>query len=366
MYKNLKDKQKTPKSQKSRPFNFSAGPATLPDSVVEQIGQDLRDWHNGISVMELSHRIPQIIEMTEQARNDLRELLHIPQNFKILFMQGGARSQFSAIPLNLLGENLDKKTASYLLTGHWSKLAMIEAQKYAQVCAFSDINQPIDGPNVAYIHCTDNETIDGVELPFLPNCSAPLVLDASSSIMSKAIDFKNIGIVYAATQKNLGIAGLTIVIVREDLIGKAHPLTPSLLDYDIFAKSDSMANTPPVFCWYITGLMLKWVQSQGGVSAVEKQVLEKSKLMYDLIDQSDFYQNKVPPLYRSKINIPFNLPTAELEQSFLKEAQEQGLLYLKGHKVLGGIRASLYNAMPIEGAMALSAFMKEFMEKHRG
>jgi phosphoserine aminotransferase len=280
-------------------------------------------------------------------------------------MQGGARSQFSAIPLNLLGENKESRIAHYLVTGHWSKLAMLEAKKYGPVHTFCDFNESANLlPNAAYLHCTDNETIDGVELPTLPVSTVPLVIDASSSIMSKPIDFKDVGLVYAATQKNLGISGLTIVIVREDLIGKAHPLTPSLLDYRVMAESDSMANTPPVFCWYITGLVLKWIKAQGGVLAIEKQVHEKAKLMYDLIDSTNYYRNKVDPLFRSKINITFNLPTPELEQTFLKEAEKLGLFYLKGHKVLGGIRASLYNAMPLEGVKALVAFMKQFMQDY--
>lgn len=336
----------------------------LPEPVREQIEHDLKNWHKGMSIMELSHRIPEVMAMTAQTSQDLRDLLHIPSNFKILFMQGGARTQFSAIPLNLLGENTDQKTASYLLTGHWSKQAMNEAQRYAQLNTFSDPSQIQQIPNAGYLHCTDNETIDGVELPQLPDSNIPLVIDASSSILSKPIDFKKVGLVYAATQKNMGIAGLTVVIVREDFIGHAHPLTPTMLNYKAMMEFDSMVNTPPVFCWYVTGLVLKWVKSQGGISAIEKQVAEKASLLYEAIDNSDYYRNQVDPMYRSKMNIPFNLPSMELEQTFLKEAEGANLFYLKGHKVLGGIRASIYNAMPLEGVKALVDFMKHFSQKY--
>lgn len=341
-------------------FNFSAGPAMLPRPVLDQIAHDLHGWHHGISVMELSHRIPEVIAMTDQTVRDMRDLLNIPENFKILFMQGGARGQFSAIPLNLLGINKAQCTASYLLTGYWSRQAALEAQKYTKINTFSDINQIIDLPNTAYLHCTDNETIDGIELPSLPISRLPLVVDASSSILSKPINFNQVSLVYAATQKNLGIAGLTVVIIREDLITQAHPLTPAILDYRIMSQTDSMMNTPPVFCWYVTGLVLKWVKSEGGVLAIEQQVLEKSKLIYELIDNSHYYNNTIDPNYRSKMNITFNLPTQALEQLFLKEAEQLGLFYLKGHRVLGGIRASLYNAMPLEGVKTLVNFMKKF------
>lgn len=332
----------------------------LPSSVLDQIAHDLKGWHRGISVMELSHRIPEMIAMTEQTAQDMRDLLNIPENFKILFMQGGARGQFSAIPLNLLGDNSAQRTASYLLTGHWSEQAVLEAQKYAKINTFSNMDHIIEFPNTAYLHCTDNETINGIELPALPISTAPVVVDASSSILSKPINFNQVSLVYAATQKNLGIAGLTVVIIREDLITKAHSLTPAILDYRIMSQTGSMMNTPPVFCWYVTGLMLKWVQAEGGVLAIQQQVLEKSKLLYELIDNSHYYRNTIHPLYRSKMNITFNLPTPALEQAFLKEAEQVGLFYLKGHRVLGGIRASLYNAMPLAGVKTLVDFMKKF------
>lgn len=347
-------------------FNFSAGPAMLPAPVLDQIERELRNWHNGISIMELSHRIPQVISMVKETSVNIRDLLKIPSNFKILFMQGGARTQFSAVPLNLLGENNPLVAANYLITGHWSSQACIEAKRYTKVNTITDSSAVFHAKNAAYIHFTDNETIDGIELLEYPVCpveltpSIPFVIDATSSILSKTIDFKNVGLIYAATQKNLGIAGLTLVIVRDDLIGKAHPLTPKMLDYHAMDDADSMVNTPPVFCWYVMSLVLKWVQSQGGVSAMEQRALEKSKLLYDTIDNSRLYHNTIDTKVRSRLNIPFRLPTIELENSFLNEAEKQGLLYLKGHKVLGGIRASVYNAMPLEGVQALVQFMKQF------
>lgn len=351
-------------------FNFSAGPAMLPSSVLSQIERDLKGWHKGISIMELSHRIPEVMAMAAQARDNIRDLLKIPSNFKILFMQGGARTQFSGIPLNLLGQNIPNAQANYLITGHWSSQASLEAQRYGKINTITDSNAVFDAQDAAYIHFTDNETIDGIELPAFPIChsdlkaSIPFVVDATSSILSKAIDFKNVGLVYAATQKNIGIAGLTLVILRDDLIGKAHPLTPKMLDYSEMDRADSMINTPPVFCWYVMSLVLQWVQSQGGVSAMEQRALEKSKLLYNTIDNSHLYSNTIDTTLRSRLNIPFRLPTLELENHFLNEANKQGLYYLKGHKVLGGIRASVYNAMPLEGVSALVEFMKQFELEH--
>jgi len=361
-------------------FNFSAGPAMLPKPVVAQIQKDLPSWYKGMSVMELGHRIPQVIAMAKETQDIIKDLLQIPDNFKILFMQGGARTQFSAVPLNLLGENKAVLPANYLITGHWSSQAAREAEKYTKIHYInnvvflpkSEVEDTVFQYPAAYIHLTDNETIDGVELAHLPVGPAhlsnplPLVIDATSSILTKTLDFNNanIGLVYAASQKNLGIAGLTLVIVRDDLIGKAHPLTPKMLDYFAVSQSDSMLNTPPVFVWYVMNLVVKWVQEQGGVPAMETRALEKSKLLYDTIDNSSLYTNTVDPKWRSRLNISFRLANNDLESRFLKEAEENGLYYLKGHKVLGGIRASLYNAMPLEGVQALVKFMKAFETQH--
>lgn len=353
-------------------YNFGAGPACLPPEVLAQVREDLPDWFQGMSVMEISHRHPVFIQLTQNIENDLRTLLSLPEDFAICFMQGGARAQFSAVPLNLLGQ---AQCADYLLTGHWSELAYLEAQKYtrANVVANAKAQNYTHIPEVsswkmdktaAYFHYTDNETIHGVEFHEVPKAPSLLICDMTSNILTKPIDFTPFGLIYASTQKNLGIAGLTVVLVRKSLLEKAHPLTPSILNYAICTQSQSMQNTPPVFCWYVLGLMLKWAFKKGGLDALTHLCEQKAKLFYDVIDSSDFYRNPVAKDSRSRINVPFYLPNETLEKLFLQQAQMAGLQQLKGHKISGGVRASFYNAMPLEGVQALVAFMQDFEKTH--
>ncbi len=354
-------------------YNFGAGPACLPQTVLAQIKDDIPDWHEGMSVMELSHRLPVFMELTQSIEADLRALLSIPDDFAVLFMHGGARTQFSAVPLNLLA---GAKTADYLVTGVWSDMAYKEAQKYADVhCVASSENNQFSQIPVTeewsftetspYLHYTDNETIQGVEFQYTPKCKGKwLVSDMTSNILTKPIDFDLYGAVYASAQKNLGIAGITVVIVRKELLGNAHPFTPSMLDYKLYHESQSLYNTPPMFCWYVLGLMLKWLQTVGDINTLAKLCEQKSALIYNVIDNSDFYNSPVFKANRSRINIPFTMPSTELESLFLQEAKKQGLMQLKGHKLIGGCRASLYNAMPLEGVTALRDFMQTFEKSH--
>ncbi|EGQ8216766.1 3-phosphoserine/phosphohydroxythreonine transaminase [Vibrio parahaemolyticus] len=355
-------------------FNFSAGPAALPKAVMQQAQQELVDWQGlGTSVMEISHRSKEFIKVAEEAEQDLRDLLNIPDNYKVLFCQGGARAQFAAVPLNLLG---DAETATYIDGGYWAESAVEEAKKYCEPDVF-DAKTEIDGkvavlpasewkiaPEAAYVHFCPNETIDGIEINDLPITDKPIVADMSSTILSREIDVSKYGVIYAGAQKNIGPSGIAIAIVRDDLLGMAKQVLPSILDYKVLAEKESMFNTPPTFAWYLSGLVFKWLKAQGGVKSIETVNREKAKLLYDYIDQSDFYRNGVHPSNRSLMNVPFQLAKPELDATFLELADAKGLKALKGHRVVGGMRASIYNAMPLEGVQALVDFMKEFEQNY--
>lgn len=354
-------------------YNFGAGPACLPQSVLNQIREDIPHWYEDMSIMEISHRLPVVMALTEKIEANLRSFLAIPEEFAVLFMHGGARTQFSAVPMNLLD---GARTADYLVTGHWSRLALNDARPYcaAHCVATSEQEQFTVIPERAawavqadapYLHYTDNETIQGVEFPEFPDVPGKwLVSDMTSNILSKPIDFSRFGLIYASAQKNLGIAGITVVIVRKSLLGKAHPFTPPTLNYTLCEEGHSMLNTPPVFAWYVLGLMLEWAQKQGGCKAIAQLAVAKAQHLYDYIDASNFYRNPVAKTARSRINIPFRLPSEALENAFLIEAEKVGLKQLKGHKVVGGCRASLYNAMPLAGVQALVEFMRDFAKTH--
>jgi len=354
----------------SRIFNFSAGPAALPEAVLSQVQADMLEWQGqGASVMELSHRGKPFMAVAEQAEQDLRDLLAIPDNYKVLFLQGGATMQFSAIPLNLLG---DKTVANYAHTGHWSKKAIADAKRFCDVNVVCDTSDEgykhvpaasdwqID-ENAAYMHITPNETIAGVEFEWLPEVDMPIVADMSSTILSRPLDVSKYGVIYAGAQKNIGPAGLTIVIVREDLMGQFKANAPRLLDYQVMAESDSMSNTPPTFAWYLAGLVFKWLKEQGGVEAIEQSNRAKAQKLYDYVDASGgFYTNPVAVSDRSLMNVPFILADDSLDAAFLEQSHAAGLHSLKGHRSVGGMRASIYNAMPAEGIDALIDFMNEF------
>lgn len=356
-------------------YNFSAGPAVLPKEVLLTAQQEMLDWHgSGMSVMEMSHRGKEFMSIAAEAEADLRELMNVPSNYKVLFLQGGAHSQFSMIPMNLLR---GKKVADYLDTGIWSKKAIDEAARYCEVnvvASSKDKNYTYApsqdawklNPNAAYVHYTSNETIGGVEMFWTPKTGdVPLVCDMSSHILSRPIDVSQYGLIYAGAQKNIGPAGLTIVIVREDLIGETLTGTPTMFDYKTHADNESMYNTPPTYGIYMAGLVFKWLKAKGGLAVMEKTNVEKAGLLYDYLDQSDFYHSPIALENRSRMNIPFTLKNSELDATFLKQAQDNGLLQLKGHKLVGGMRASIYNAMPIEGVKALISFMQAF-EKANG
>lgn len=354
----------------SKVFNFSAGPAALHKEVMEKAQQEFVDWNDlGTSVMEISHRSKEFIKVAEEAEQDLRDLLNIPNNYKVLFCQGGARAQFAAVPLNLLGE---ANKATYIDAGYWAESAIDEAQKYCQVDTFV-AKTDIDGktavlpasewqiaPDAAYVHFCPNETIDGIEISDLPTTDKPIVADMSSNILSRQIDVSKYGVIYAGAQKNIGPAGICIAIVRDDLLELASNVVPSFMNYKVMAEKDSMFNTPPTYAWYLSGLVFKWLKEQGGVAEVEKVNQEKAALLYNQIDGSDFYINNVHPNNRSRMNVPFQLAKPELDGLFLQQAAERGMVALKGHRVAGGMRASIYNAMPLEGVQALVDFMQEF------
>ena len=356
-------------------FNFCAGPAMLPSAVMAQAQAEFCNWQGlGVSVMEISHRSPEYIAMAKEAEQDLRDLMDIPDNYKVLFCHGGGRGQFAAVPLNLLGDKLD---ADYLLTGEWSKSAVVEAKKHARITETDIMTTTVDGKvtvkpaeqwpinaGAAYLHYCPNETIEGIELFDTPETGVvPLVADMSSTILSRPIDVSKFGLIYAGAQKNIGPSGLSIVIVRDDLVGYARKAIPSIFDYDVQAKADSMFNTPPTYAWYLAGLVFKWLKEQGGLAAVEKTNIAKAELLYNFIDNSVFYSNNVDASVRSRMNVPFNLADESQNEAFLSEAKAAGLLTLKGHRIVGGMRASIYNAMPIEGVQALVSFMKEFEAK---
>lgn len=356
-------------------YNFCAGPAMLPVDVMQQAQQEFINWHGqGSSVMEISHRSKPFIKLAAEAEQDLRDLLAIPANYKVLFMHGGGRGQFSAVPLNLMQTG---KSADYIISGAWSLAAVEEAQKFGQVRA-QDIRVKtpeqlrglVDTANwqlstdAAYVHCCPNETVDGLEFTDLPVTTAPIVADLSSTILSRPIDVSRYGVIYAGAQKNIGPSGLTLVIVREDLLPAKNAAIPAVLDYRLAAENDSMFNTPPTYAWYLAGLVFKWLKQQGGVAAMAKRNQLKADTLYQYIDQSGFYRNDVDPTYRSWMNVPFFLADEKLNDVFVSQAEQYGLLALKGHRMVGGMRASIYNAMPLEGVQTLVSFMREFERVH--
>ncbi|HEU5178691.1 MAG TPA: 3-phosphoserine/phosphohydroxythreonine transaminase [Burkholderiales bacterium] len=355
----------------SRIFNFSAGPAMLPAEVLARAGDEMTDWRGtGMSVMEMSHRGKEFMGIAAEAEKDLRELLAIPSNYKVLFLQGGATLQFAQIPMNLLR---GKGKADYVVTGEWSKKAVKEAKQYCDVAvaATSEDRNFTYAPkkwnvrkDAAYVHYCSNETIGGVEFHQIPKTEVPLVADASSHFLSRPLDVSKLGLIYAGAQKNAGPAGLTFVIVRDDLIGQVAKGTPGVMDYKAQAEADSMLNTPACYSMYIAGLVFKWLKQLGGLAAIEKINIEKAKLLYDYLDQSAFFHNPVAKEDRSRMNVPFTLKDSKLDEPFLKGAVERGMVQLKGHRSVGGMRASIYNAMPIEGVKALVDYMREFEKQH--
>ncbi|MBC7955159.1 MAG: 3-phosphoserine/phosphohydroxythreonine transaminase [Cytophagales bacterium] len=358
----------------TRVFNFSAGPAALPESVLRQAADEMLDWKgSGMSVMEMSHRGKEFIAIHAQAEADLRELLAIPVNYKVLFLQGGAIGQNAIVPMNLLR---GKTTADYINTGEWAKKSIKEAKAYCKVnvAATAEASQFTNvpkqstwklDPDAAYVHICSNETIGGVEYHWVPDTgTVPLVADMSSNILSRPVDVAKYGVIYAGAQKNIGPAGLTIVIVRDDLLGGALPITPSAFDYKQQAEADSMLNTPPTYAIYIAGLVFQWIKAQGGLKAMEAHNRAKAALLYDYLDSASFYSNSIAKEDRSLMNVPFKLKDEALDAAFLKGAEARGMLQLKGHRSVGGMRASIYNAMPVEGVKALVAYMKEFAAQH--
>jgi len=358
----------------ARAINFSAGPAALPEEVLKEAAAQMLDWQgSGQSVMEMSHRGKEFMSIAAAAEADLRELLAIPANYKVLFLQGGATLQFEMIPMNLLA---GKTAADYVHTGEWAKKAIKEAKTFCQVNTVASAEDkkftyaPAQSewklnPDAAYVHYTANETIGGVEFHWTPNTgNVPLICDMSSNILSKPVDVAKYGLIYAGAQKNIGPAGLTIVIVRDDLIGKGTPTPPTMLDYKTHAENESMYNTPPTYGIYIAGLVFQWLKKQGGLAAMEKKNIEKASLLYDFLDQSKFFQNPVRPQDRSRMNVPFTLKNAELDDEFLKGAKARGMVQLKGHRSVGGMRASIYNAMSIDGVRTLVEYMQEFEKNH--
>ncbi len=356
-----------------RPYNFSAGPATIAPEVLQQAASEMLDWHgSGMGVMEMSHRGKEFISIYEQAEADLRELLAVPKNFRILFMQGGGLAENAIVPLNLSrGGKID-----FVVTGAWSQKSQKEARKYGQVHiaatdeahGFTRLPAPVSwqlSPDASYVHLCSNETIHGVEFHELPDLkalgsNAPLVIDFSSQVASRPVDWSRVGLAFGGAQKNIGPAGLTLVVVREDLMGHALPACPSAFDYKTVAENDSMFNTPPTYAIYMAGLIFQWLKKLGGIPAIEARNIAKARLLYEAIDNSQFYVNKVAKDCRSRMNAPFFLRDESRNEAFLAGARAAGLLQLKGHKSVGGMRASLYNAMPLEGVQALVSYMREF------
>jgi len=359
----------------ARVFNFSAGPAMLPEEVLLQAQEELPDWRgSGLCVAEMSHRGQEFVSIAEQAEADLRELLSVPDDYRVLFLQGGASSQFAMVPMNLL-RGSDR--AAYLNTGSWSKKAIAEAERYCTVEIAASTEEArftraptqdeltLD-PEAAYVHYTPNETIEGVEFPYIPETGdTPLAADMSSILLSRPTEVTRYGVIYAGAQKNLGPAGLTVVIVREDLIGQPLAGTPTMFDYATHVQSDSMYNTPPTYAWYLAGLVFRWIKRQGGLESMAVTNARKAEALYAAIDASGFYANPVELACRSRMNVPFTLADPELDRTFLTKAEATGLVALKGHRSVGGMRASIYNAMPEEGVRALIAFMQEFERKYR-
>jgi phosphoserine aminotransferase len=358
----------------TRVFNFSPGPATLPEPVLRQAADEMLDWHgSGMSVMEMSHRGKEFIAIHAEAEHLVRELLGVPANYKVLFMQGGAIGENAIVPMNLIGRS---GKADYVVTGTWSQKSAAEATKYGTVNVaasgeagkFTAIPKRSDwklDPQASYVHVCSNETIGGVQYHWTPDVgNVRLVADMSSDIMSRPIDVSRYALIYAGAQKNMGPSGVTIVIVRDDLLGHALPVCPSAFDYKIQAEADSMYNTPPTYAIYIAGLVFKYIKQLGGLKAVEEHNQAKAKVLYDYLDESRFFHNPVAREDRSLMNVPFKLKDESLDETFLKGAQAKGMIQLKGHRVVGGMRASIYNAMPIEGVQALVAYMKEFESRH--
>ena len=352
-------------------YNFSAGPAVLPKEVLEQAAAEMLDWHgSGMSVMEMSHRGPEFISIYQAAVRDLRELLAIPANYQVLFLQGGGLGENAIVPLNLVGRKQQPATIDFVHTGSWSGKSIREAERYARVnvAAASDFKSvpPQQSwkltPDAAYLHICTNETIDGVEYNFVPTVQGetPIVADMSSHILSRQIDVSKYGVIFAGAQKNIGPAGLTLVIVRDDLLGSALPICPSAFNWKTVAEHDSMYNTPPTYGIYIAGLVFAHLKRQGGVAAMEQRNIAKAALLYGALDVDDFYQNRVAKDCRSRMNVPFFLKDETRNEQFLAGAKARGLLQLKGHKSVGGMRASIYNAMPIEGVQALVDYLNEF------
>lgn len=372
-------------TMRQRPYNFSAGPAAMPEAVLQQAAAEMLDWHgSGMSVMEMSHRGKEFVSICEQAEADLRELLAVPPTFKILFMQGGGLAENAIVPMNLAARK-PARLMDFIVTGAWSQKSAQEARKYgdATVAAsgadtgFTTIPAPATWPlrdGLSYVHLCSNETIHGVEFHELPDlqalgCDAPLVIDFSSHVLSRPVDWSRVGLAFGGAQKNIGPAGVTLVVVREDLLGHALPVCPSAFDYRTVAEHASMYNTPPTYGIYMAGLTFQWLKAQregalSGVAAMEARNLAKARLLYDCIDGSQLYVNRVDPACRSRMNIPFQLREERLNDAFLAQARAHGLLQLKGHKSVGGMRASLYNAMPLEGVQALVDFMRDFERHH--
>ncbi|HTL20374.1 MAG TPA: 3-phosphoserine/phosphohydroxythreonine transaminase [Steroidobacteraceae bacterium] len=358
-----------------RVFNFAAGPATLPVEVLEQVRDELLDWQgSGASVMEVSHRGKAFMAVAQESEALLRELLGVPSQYRVLFLQGGATGQFAAVPLNLAAAD---STVDFIDTGHWSQKALREARRYiarvniaADEAASKYTTVPSPQalrltPGAAYVHYTPNETIGGVEFPYVPATgSVPLVADMSSTLLSRPLDVRQFGLIYAGAQKNIGPAGLVVVIVRDELTGRARPGTPAVWDYHAMAQEGSLLNTPATFAWYVAGLVLRWLKAQGGLTAMAAHNRAKAQLLYETIDSSGFYRNPVAVNCRSWMNVPFTLADARLDESFLAGARAAGLANLAGHRSVGGMRASLYNAMPLAGVEALVAFMRDFARRH--
>ena len=359
----------------SRAYNFCAGPATLPEQVLRQARDEMLDWRGtGMSVMEMSHRSDEFVEIAETAEQDVRDLAGVSDDYAVLFMQGGASSQFATVPLNLLGNSA---SADYVNTGIWSEKAIAEARRYGDVnvvassaeCGFTTVPDQAGWKtraDAAYLHYTPNETIGGLEFDFVPDSGkVPLVADMSSAMLSRPVDVSKFGLIYAGAQKNIGPSGLVVVIIRKDLLGKAHTKTPAMMNYQVMADNGSMFNTPATYSWYLAGLVFKWLKDQGGVSAMGELNARKAKKLYHFIDTNPFYANPIDPRFRSWMNVPFVLADDALNSAFLKGADERQLLNLKGHRSVGGMRASIYNAMPEAGVDALIAYMAEFA-KERG
>ena len=355
-------------------FNFSAGPAPIPREVLEQAREELLDFDGlGASVMEISHRSKEFIRVAEESEQDLRELMNIPANYKVLFLQGGARGQFAAVPLNLKGS---KESADYVNSGYWAQSAIKEAQRYLNINIIADgklsgfrqmpsQEQWHFSSDAAYVHYTPNETIGGLEFPFIPETGdVPLVADMSSNILSRPIDVSKFGVIYAGAQKNIGPAGLTVAIVRDDLLEHRSSACPAVWDYATQADKDSMYNTPPTFAWYLAGLVFKWLKRQGGLAEMDKINERKARKLYGQIESTGFYRNNIDPCWCSRMNVPFTLADPELDSVFLAEAEKEGFMFLKGHRAAGGMRASIYNAVPETHVDALVGFMQEFERRY--